>query len=381
MTYQEIQEELRSIQEKLSGNAEITGEELTQMEARVNELEKEKKALIEKAEKRKAILENVKNGVVGEVVETYNEEERKESVKNMDSKEYRTAYFKKLLGKELTEEEQRAYAAAGVDAVIPQEAADEVIKKVTKLAPVLGEITLLHAKGGIKFAVEGVKTAGAKHTENGTINADGDTLVTVTLAGYEVTKLIQVSKTVSTMSVAAFEEWLINMIAEMIAEKLEDLVFNGSGSGEAKGILAETFATGTRNVKVAANASLTADNVRTLISYLGAGYDRNAKFAMNKKTLFTAFMPLQDNAKHDLVRVEGGKYFIYGYEVIVSDKIANDTAILGDFKKYVGNLSEDVNVVSQFDIDSNSNKYLGSCVFDGKVALLDAFVTLTKASS
>ena len=183
------------------------------------------------------------------------------------------------------------------------------------------------------------------------------------------------------MSVAAFEEWLIDMIAEMLAEKLEDLVFNGTGSGQAKGILAETFTTGTNNVQVAKTGTLSADNVRTLISYLGAGYDRNAKFAMNKKTLFTAFMPLQDNAKHDLVRVEGGKYFIYGYEVIVSDKIANDTAILGDFKKYVGNLSEDVNVVSQFDINTNSNKYLGSCVFDGKVALLDAFVTLTKATA
>lgn len=381
MDLEKINEESQKIIERLESEEEISEEEIKELEEKADELEETKRSLMETAEKRKAILENVKNGVVGEVVETYNEEERKESVKNMDSKEYRTAYFKKLLGKELTEEEQRAYAAAGVDAVIPQEAADEVIKKVTKLAPVLGEITLLHAKGGIKFAVEGVKTAGAKHTENGSITADSDTLVTVTLAGYEVTKLIQVSKTVSTMSVAAFEEWLINMIAEMIAEKLEDLVFNGSGSGEAKGILAETFATGTRNVKVAANASLTADNVRTLISYLGAGYDRNAKFAMNKKTLFTAFMPLQDNAKHDLVRVEGNRYYIYGYEVLVTDKIANDTAILGDFKRYVGNLSEEVNVVSQFDINSNSNKYLGSCVFDGKVALLDAFVTLTKASS
>lgn len=378
MTLEEIKTELRSLSEKLESKEEMSEEEISEVEAKVKELEKNRNSLIEAGEKRNATLEMVKNNIAEvETIETA--EERKEETKMEVN--YRNVYFKKLMGKELTEEEQRAYNAAGVNGVIPQEAADEVIKKITKLAPILGEITLLHAKSGIKFAVEGVKTAGAIHTENGSITPDSDTLVTVTLAGYEVTKLIQVSKTVSTMSVAAFEEWLIDMIAEMLAEKLEDLVFNGTGSSQAKGILAETFTTGTNNVQVAKTGTLSADNVRTLISYLGAGYDRNAKFAMNKKTLFTAFMPLQDNAKHDLVRVEGDKYFIYGYEVLVTDKIANDVAILGDFKKYVGNLSEDVNVVSQFDIDTNSNKYLGSCVFDGKVALLDAFVTLTKASA
>lgn len=378
MTYEEIKKESNEIEERLSSNEELSEEEIRKLEERVNQLAVEKKSLIEKSEKRKETLEKIKKGVSGEVVEEY--EERKE-VKEMDNKEYRTAYFKKLLGRELTESEERAYAQGGTGAVIPTETNEEVITKITKLAPILNEITLLHAKGNIKFAVEGTKTAAGIHTENAAITGDSDTLVTVSLAGYEVTKLIQVSKSVETMSVSAFEDWLTDMIAGMLAEKIEDLVFNGTGSSQAKGIFAETFTSGTNNVEVAKTGTLSADNVRTLISYLGAGYDRNAKFAMNKKTLFQAFMPLQDNAKHDLVRESGGKYYIYGYEVLISDKIANDTAVLGDFKKYVGNLNEDINVVKDFDINSNSNKYLGSCIFDGKVALIDAFVTLTKANA
>ncbi len=376
MTYDEIQTELKSLSDKLSGEEEVSEEELTQIEERVNQLEAEKKSIQESAEKRDATLKMVINCEKSTTLESA--EERKEE--NMNA-EYRTAYFKKLQGKELTEAEERAFAAAGASGVIPVETHDEVIKKITKLAPVLGEITLLHAKGSIKFAVEGVKTDGAIHTENATITGGNDTLVTITLAGYEVTKLIQVSKTVDTMSVDAFEGWLIDMIAESLAAKLEDLVFNGTGSSQAKGILAETFTAGTNNVTVAKASSLSADNVRTLISYLGAGYDRNAKFAMNKKTLFNDFMPLQDNAKHDLVRIEGNEYFIYGYPVLVTDKLADHEAILGDFKKYVGNLSEDIEVIKDFDIDTNSNKYLGSTVFDGKVALLDAFVTLSKAAA
>ena len=352
-------------------------EELDEAEKKLSELEEERKTIVEKAEKRSETLEKIRNGIKG--IEVESAEERKED-ENMNA-EYRTAYFKKLLGRELTEAEERAYAQSGAGAVIPEETNDEVITKITKLAPILSEITLLHAKGNIKFAVEGVKNAAGMHTENAAITGDADTLVTVSLAGYEITKLIQVSKSVETMSVSAFESWLTDMIAGMLAEKLEDLVFNGTGSNQAKGILAETFTTGTNNVQVAKTAAFSADNVRTLISYLGAGYDRKAKFAMNKKTLFQSFMPLQDNAKHDLVRESNGKFYVYGYEVLVTDKLADNTAILGDFTKYVGNLNEDINVVKDFDINTNSNKYLGSCIFDGKVALLDAFVTLTKATA
>lgn len=376
-TLEEINAELRELSDKVENTEEMSVEELDEAEKKLSELEKERKTIVEKAEKRSATLEKIRNGLEGTEVESA--EERKED-ENMNA-EYRTAYFKKLLGRELTEAEERAYAQSGAGAVIPEETNDEVITKITKLAPILNEITLLHAKGNIKFAVEGVKNAAGMHTENAAITGDADTLVTVSLAGYEVTKLIQVSKSVETMSVSAFESWLTDMIAGMLAEKLEDLVFNGTGSNQAKGILAETFTSGTNNVQVAKTASLSADNVRTLISYLGAGYDRKAKFAMNKKTLFQSFMPLQDNAKHDLVRESNGKFYVYGYEVLVTDKLADNTAILGDFTKYVGNLNEDINVVKDFDINTNSNKYLGSCIFDGKVALLDAFVTLTKATA
>lgn len=64
---------------------------------------------------------------------------------------------------------------------------------------------------------------------------------------------------------------------------------------------------------VAKTGALTAANVRTLIGLLPSGYDRNGKFVMNKKTLFTDFMPLQDNSKNHIVTVQNNAYFVYGY--------------------------------------------------------------------
>ena len=350
-------------------------------ETKTKELEEESKSLIEEqkslmasVEKRKQTLEKVKRGMVGTEVES---EERKDN--NMDAKKvYRSAFFKKLQGKELTEEEKRALTTedTSAGAVVPEETSKENIKKITTIAPVLNDITLLKTKGNVKFAVEGVKTEANKHGENASINSDNDTLVEVSLAGYEVTKKIQISDSVKTMSIDSFETWLEDMIAEMVAKKLSNLIFNGTGNGEAKGI-----------TKIAYNASnqakattITSDLIRKAVGLLPSGYDAGAKMYMNKKFLFNELLPLQDNAKNELVRIVDGKYYVYSYEVSLDDSIVDTEAYLGNMKKYVANLAEDVNVKSAYDIDTNSYKYLGVAIFDGKPAIEEAFVQIKKGA-
>jgi HK97 family phage major capsid protein len=116
----------------------------------------------------------------------------------------------------------------------------------------------------------------------------------------------------------------------------------------------------------------------TVISLLNGGYDRNAKFVMSKKTLFQDFIPLQDKAKNDIVSKEGNQYFIQGYPVLLDDSVAIHEAYLGDFKKYVANMAQAINVKSGEDLRTNSYLYLGSCMFDGKPAIGEAFVKIIK---
>ena len=143
--------------------------------------------------------------------------------------------------------------------------------------------TLLHVKGAVKFAIEGTNNAAAIHTENASITAAADTLTTVSLSGYEIVKLVQISDTVMTMSITAFESWIVNMLAEAIARKVEDLLINGTGSSQPKGIENANTWGATNSVTVAKTGALTAANVQTLIGLLPSGYDRNGKFVMNKK--------------------------------------------------------------------------------------------------
>lgn len=384
MRIKEIEARLAAIKKEIEERGDaMKAEEIDALEKETKELTEERAGLIAAAEKRNGILDNIAKGA-GIVSRTF--EQKQDNADPDDpfgTPEYRSAWLKNLRRLPLTDAEKRAYAnASGAGAeVIPTQTANEIISKVKTLAPMLNEVTLLHVKGAVKFAIEGTNNAAAIHTENASITAAADTLTTVSLSGYEIVKLVQISDTVMTMSITAFESWIVNMLAEAIARKVEDLLINGTGSSQPKGIENANTWGESNSVTVAKPGALTAENVQTLIGLLPSGYDRNGKFVMNKKTLFTDFMPLQDNSKNHIVTVQNNAYFVYGYPVLLSDYVADHEAFLGDFKKVCANLAENIGVKSAYDIDTNSYKYSGIAIFDCAPAIGEAIVKLVKATA
>lgn len=373
----EIEMRLKDIR----GDMDLDGADIQALTAETDALLEERSALMAQVEQRKGLLNKIAGGSMGEGAPINTEEERKTFGK--DSTEYRSAFLKNVRGLELSDIEKRAFtsAAGSAGAAIPTQTANEIITKLKQLAPLLSEITLLHVAGNVTFAVEGTTADAEKHTENASLTASADTLTSVTLGSYEICKLVQVSKTVATMSIDAFETWLTDMISEKIAEKIGSYLITGTGSSQPTGVeKAQTWGA-SNSVTVAKAASTTAANVQALIGLLPGTCDKNAKFLMSKKTLFVEFMPLQDNGKNKIVTAEGHQYYIYGYPVMLDDNIPAGEAYLGDFKKIIGNLSEAINIVSGFDINTNSFKYLGCAMFDSKIAVGEAFVKLIKATA
>lgn len=385
MRIKEIEARLAAIKKEIEERGDaMKAEEIDALEKETKELTEERAGLIAAAEKRNGILDNIAKGG-GVSVRSFGkkEEDNTDPDDPFGTPEYRSAWLKNLRRLPLTDAEKRAYAnASGTGAeVVPTQTANEIISKVKKLAPMLNEVTLLHVKGAVKFVVEGTNNDAAIHIENAAITPAADTLTTVTLSGYEIVKLVQISDTVMTMSIAAFESWIVDMLAEAIARKVEDFFINGTGTSQPKGIDKANTWGATNSVTVGASASLTAANVQTLIGLLNAGYDRNAKFVMSKRTLFTDFMPLQDTSKNHIVTVQGNSYFVYGYPVLLSDYVKEHEAFLGDFKKVCANLAESINVKNAYDIDTNSYKYSGIAIFDCQPAIGEAFVKLVKAGA
>lgn len=390
MTLQEIMARLAAIQQQIENRAAPPdAATITALSTEADSLLEQKAALIAQNEQRAALNQRIAAGLENSTtIHTFTAQDapdarQQEPAANTDpaaAPEYRTGWLKKIRGMELTEAEKRAIsnvAGSGAE-VIPTQTANGIISRIQTIAPLLGEVTLLHVRGAVKFVVEGVRSLADIHTENQEITPANVPLVSVSLSGFEIVKLVQISATVMNMSIPAFESWIITMLSESLALTIENLMITGTGTGQPKGI--DTANTWNDTNSVTVGASLTAANVQALIGLLNAGYDRNAKFLMSKRTLFADFMPLQDNSKNSIVRVEGNKYFIYGYAVLLSDYVAVHTAYLGDFKKIVANLSESVNVRTAYDIDNNSYKFSGVAEFDSAPAMGEAFVKLAKGA-
>lgn len=382
MTIEEIKKRLKEIQDEINTRgADMPEDEFTRLQEEAEGLLAERNKF-NAQQQRTAFLQRIADGdEASTVIKRFGE--FKDHEDPYSNAVYRSAWLKKIRSLPMTEAETRAYqnAAGKGNEVIPTQTANEIISKVKTLAPILNEMTLLHVNGSVKFVVEGTNNAAAIHTENAAITAAADTLTTVALNGYEIIKLIQISDTVMTMSIDAFEAWIINMLSESIVAKIENLIFNGTGSSQPKGLeKANTWDT-TNSVTVAKASNLTAADVQNLISLLKSGYHRNAKFAMSIRTLFTDFMPLEDKSKSSIVTQQGDKYFVYGYPVLLTDYTKEHEAFFGDYKKMCGNLAEEINIKNSYDIDSNSYKYSGISIFDCTPALGEAFVKLVKSST
>ncbi len=379
MTLDEINERMADISVEL----EKEDADIDALSKEVNELQEEKRALIEKAEVRKATLERIKKSNNLDILEKEGKEMNEERKNVVETAEFRSAFLKKLQGKKLNEVEERTLTSAqeSAGAAIPTTTQNLIMEKLEASAPLLNEIELMRVNGNVSFAVEADATDANIHAEGATITEDGDVLIPVALGTNEITKYITVSKTVANMSVDAFEKWLTNMLAKRIARKITKLIISGTGENQPKGIEKANAWDETNSITVAAEGKLTEDNVTSLTALLPGGYDANAKWLMSKKTLLSDFRPLQNKSKNDVFVKENGKYYVEGYEVMLDDSVTLHEAYLGDFKMYAGNLGEDVSVDTDKMLSKNSFEFLGSANFDGKPAIGEAFVKLQKANA
>ena len=347
---------------------------IEEMEAIQKEIESRKQAAAEQRKVEEEVAQMDGKPVI---------EEREDKRMERNSVEYRDLWIKNLQGR-LNEEEARAYAAADANNAVPTIVSDKMFEKMKKLAPMLSEITLLRVAGNVKFVTEGVRNSAAKHTENSAMSASADTIVNVTLGEFEFMKIIQISRTAALMSVGAFEDWLVEMLAGDIARAIDDYIINDATNG----IAALTYTTGTNQILNTATTGYTYANVCDLIALLPAAYDAEAKFLVNKKTLFGKIAQIVDSAKRpifvpDTVNGIGGT--LMGYPVVVDDYVStSDNALyLGKWTDVVGNLPEEINVArdESAGFTANAIVYRGIGVFDSKPAKGDAIVRLVSTAS
>ena len=371
--------------EQLEERRAAIAAEIENDDADLDALEAEARAIKEELadrkaaeDKRSAIRSAVAKGD-GEVKKSFEGEKRK--MFEINSVEYRNAWLKNLQGKELTAEERAGYTQTSTYATnaIPTIVADKFFEKMKKLAPMMSHITLMRVAGNLKFVAEGTRNAAAIHTENSALTPAADTTVSVTLGAKEFVKLIGISKSASMMSVDAFEDWLVEMIAGDLARAIDSYIINSV-------IDAITYTTGTN--QIVNTQDWTVGNINSVIALLPAAYDAEAVFVTNKATLYNKIANIANSAGNPIYISEPQEGFVgrlMGYPVLLDDYVstAKSQVYLIRPQGVVGNLSEgpEVERSAEAGFASATILYRGYASFDAALAQSDAVVRLVSTTT
>lgn len=385
----EIEKRAQEIHAMLGGEEEI---DVKSVEAELRSLADEKSQI----EQRMQMAQDLNNGLLSakKIESPQAKEERKMTVETMKiedvlaSAEYRTAYFKNLQGKELSDVEKRTLttAAGSAGAAVPTTTQNQIIDKLRQYSVLYPRIGTVNVAGNVTLVIANAKNAAAWKAEGTDGTPADDTVSSVTLGGNEIIKLVQISAKASAMTIDALEAYIVDELSRQLAISYENAILNGTGSAndQPQGILTGiTWVASTNMINWAANGSVSYDNLVDGIALLPTLYHNNAVFVMSRKTFWSGIKKIKSASGEPLMTFnpqDAVKFAILGYPVLIDDYIADDVILLGDLNYYKWNNAAPVVIESSREAAFLSGKttYRGMAVADGKVGLAEAFVKISK---
>lgn len=346
---QEIEQRLSAIKAEI----EVEGADLDALEKEINSLKEERTALIEKVEKRKQLINDVDlNGTI--ITDLGKEERNMDEIKGIDSKEYRSAFLKNLVGAELTNEERAAFThtTTNTTAPLPTTMLNEIWDLVSKKHVIMGDIKT-YRTGTILEVVKHttIVNGKAKVTAENTANDDEqNTIVKVTLSGKDFSKHVVISYAMSSMSIDALESYLVTEVANNIGEALADDTIATIKTGIAAGN--KVSSTGIKVITYKELAALFGKlkNVSNRVVYVNNATFYNYIVSMEDTTGRPLFQPtMQVDAQGVLI----------GAQVKIEESVAADEILVGDPQMVVCNMVQDILIEQDRDIKTHTNVYAG----------------------
>jgi len=334
----------------------LNGEEMEARKAEIiaidQEIESRKAAAAEEARKAEEAAKMDGKKII---------EEEKRMSYEVNTPEYRDAFLRNLQHKELNAEERDALSHG--EYAIPQETANKIWGKL-ELYPILNAIDVMHIPGTVVLPVEGTVNNAAVVAMGSAATDSADSLAKVNLGIYKIIKTIEITADVAAMAVPAFEDWLVDRLANKLFRKIADLVIVGTGTNTLTGL-----ATITAMTTDYTSTGVTYGDLLNIVAELPSEYLPNASFVMSRQTFWQGVKSLNSSSDVRVVNTDVGSpaaYNVLGFPVIIDDNASTDI-YFGDLKEgYVLNFGKDVAV----DRDESIGFRTGSTVFRG-MALCD----------
>lgn len=278
--------------------------------------------------------------------------------------------------------EQRAGEMAKGDngAVIPQTIANRIIDTVKQVAPIYALTTKFNVKGKLQFPVAKGSITTGYQTEFTDIASSAVSFDNVELDGYLIGALSKVS--VSLINNAQFDivGYVVNKIAQSIAEFLEKELIVGATN--IKGITNTAYeGKGVVKVETATKDVVTADDLIDTQAALKMNVQDGCAWLMNQKMLTTVRKLKDGNDQYILnpdVRTGFGMELL-GKPVMISDEMPDNTVVYGNWAAMYVNIHEDINIrqLNEVYAAQHGVGFVAWAELDAKLVEQDKFAKLT----
>lgn len=308
----------------------LTEDEQSTFEAKTAELKALDKTIEAKREARSLTMMDVETPKTPEV------KEEKRSTEELEERAFET-----YLREQRTGEMEKGDNGA----VIPTTIANRIIDTVKQVAPIYALTTKFNVKGKLQFPVAKDSITTGYQEEFTDIASSAVGFTNVELDGYLIGALSKVS--VSLINNAQFDivGYVVNKIAQSIAEFLEKELIVGATN--IKGITDTSYeGKGVTKVETATKGKITADDLIDTQAALKMNVQDGCAWLMNQAML-TKVRKLTDNNGQYILNPDlrtGFGYDLLGKPVMISDEMPADTVVYGDWSAMYVNIHEDINI-------------------------------------
>lgn len=362
-----------SVEELMERRTAIAAE-LDAPDADLDSLEAEARAIKEELEERKtkeaqraAIRNDVAAGS-GTVTKTFEEKNEVRDMFPIDSVEYRDAWTKSKIGRELTTEERAALASAG--AVIPTMTINAVWDKLVQPAELLGKVDVTQFPTYVRFPKATTNNAATSQAIGTTITESSDVIGYVDLVPNEYVKLLTVGADIEHMAVSAVHDWIVENLVGQIRAKINSDIVVGTGTNSLKGLTASVTADST-----AIPATVTKASLLKIMGTLGSNYQAGAIWIMTPAMFYENVMGVTQ--LNDYIVNDGFSFRLFGHDVVLMSEAlvsSKETIFYGDPKAYKVNIFKALEV-KPFETATTTNiQFRGACLADGELLDTSAFV-------
>lgn len=347
----------------------LTEDEQSTFEAKTAELKALDKTIEAKREARSLTMMD------DETPKTPEEKEEKRSTEELEARAFETY---------LREQRTGEMAKGDNGAVIPQTIANRIIDTVKQVAPIYALTTKFNVKGKLQFPVAKGSITTGYQTEFTDIASSAVSFENVELDGFLIGALSKVS--VSLINNAQFDivGYVVNKIAQSIAEFLEKELIKGSTN--IKGITDKSYeGKGVQKVTTFKEGVISTDDLIETQGEVKMNRQDGCQWLMNQGTL-NEVRKLKDNNGQYVLNPDlrtGFGFMLLGKPVMISDEMPNDTIVYGDWSAMYVNIHEDINIrqLNEVYAAQHGVGFVAWAELDAKLVEQDKFTKLVKKTA